>query len=621
MNTRSFTILETVLATILATLLIIGTAAVFQNMQNQTSAFKTSVDKDMRWVEANRHLVESVHASSFLNILPDPTRPNQSTLELHNYGGDKKGTYTNDNTGLSYQDATSGAITTFPGVNATFTAPSTGSTTGKGWKNNKLIEAIINYSAPFTSTLRLRCAVNTRVTNGGMAIVIGGIFADDAQDIKQTSDGGYIITGTANGTTDIINNCVYVIKLKLTSKGLEKEWSKVFISSSDYYTGGGHFVIETFDVNGISNGYIIAGTGSTVASGNNMCLIRLDAYGNLRWQRYFNAPAGANTSGVCVRQTFNKRTSGAPSGYIITGGGAYGSKAGMMLWRISESASLTSADCTWVKAFTYTGALNSSGYDVNQLFDSSGNPDGYLLSGTSCYSAYIVKTDDLGAPKWSNIYKKGSIGNYTYKAFYANRLYTSAGVPNGYIIGGHNYGFCVFVLKLDDDASGRARSWVYYPMSQTNNTYFNTIWKGLSGNIVLSAYSEPAPAQASPGVSYLTNINQSNGSASSPQFFPYLTHWAAPELESYKSGVFDGYLLTGTWTTSASDNIQGLRGNNIYILKTDINGNCADANNPIFIPDTLDQTTMSYTSFSSVPAVSWYDTSSGPNSSTVEDLP
>ena len=503
MNTRSlaplpegsltgFTILETVLATILATLLIIGTAAVFQNMQNQTSAFKTSVDKDMRWVEANRHLVESVHASSFLNILPDPTRPNQSTLELHNYGGDKKGTYTNDNTGLSYQDATSGAITTFPGVNATFTAPSTGSTTGKGWKNNKLIEAIINYSAPFTSTLRLRCAVSVKGASTWAVTVKFGEFVD----MIKTSDGQYAVLLYAP-SQDAAGDTVL---LKIDGNGKVTLVRRYGWTNSRPNERGMTMstIRETFDAVGHSDGYILCGTVYFIVGRyrHDGVLVRLNPSGDVIWANEYNrdpADPAMNTGytyGYSAHQVFSKY-GGTPSGFIVTGNAYLHSDpsddtTGALLWRCDNDGNVS-----WARAYSSYDPSIPTGWNINgspdyfesaqQVFTASGASNGFIVTGlgaggevNSNTFAYIVKTDDSGAHVWSKLFGRGTGIWYsdTDVAYDVLPLYDK-GTPAGFLTVGTIHESAMnskdsthFVMELGTDGS-------YQWSNALNHTYYS----------------------------------------------------------------------------------------------------------------------------------------------------
>ena len=110
----------------------------------------------------------------------------------------------------------------------------------------------------------------------------GGIGNDMGFSVQQTTDGGYIITGTANGISNIDAD-VYLIKTD--DLGVE-QWTKNF--------GGANIIEEGSSVQQTTDGgYIITGYKYSISVGNiDVYLIKTDGNGNVT--STFNIPINSN---------------------------------------------------------------------------------------------------------------------------------------------------------------------------------------------------------------------------------------------------------------------------------------------------------------------------------------
>lgn len=204
---------------------------------------------------------------------------------------------------------------------------------------------------------------------------IGGSEADQLQTVVQTSDGGYIISGSSNSNvsgdkTEVSYNGDYWI-VKLNSNGIIQWQNTIGGSESDY----GARLIE------INGGYIIAGTSSSDASidktedskgGNDLWVLMLNDSGEIQWQ---------NTIGGNETDSVSSISKTADGGYIlgsvsysnISGDKSENNIGGGDYWIVKLNSA---GDIQWEN--TIGGNQNDPAPLVMQL--SNGN---YLVSGSS----------------------------------------------------------------------------------------------------------------------------------------------------------------------------------------------------------------------------------------------
>jgi hypothetical protein len=126
---------------------------------------------------------------------------------------------------------------------------------------------------------------------------IGG--SDRALAVIQTSDGGYIITGTSNLTL----NANYITLIKTDSLG-NVIWAKHF---------GGSYGDVSFDVVQTSDGgFITAGKTAFGSGSGDAYVVKCDSSGNLLWSKSYSPMA--NGYGYSIQQTLDY-------GFIIAGSG------------------------------------------------------------------------------------------------------------------------------------------------------------------------------------------------------------------------------------------------------------------------------------------------------------
>lgn len=250
---------------------------------------------------------------------------------------------------------------------------------------------------------------------------LGGTVAEDGYWVEQTSDGGYIIAGTT-GSFGAGFQDIYLIKINAVGNTL---WSKTFGGIGSEV---GHSVQQTTD-----GGYIIAGyTTGFGAGAPDVYLVRTDVNGNMLWTKTFG---GTNSDdGYSVRQT-------SDGGYIIVGF-TYSFGAG------NNDVYLIKTDTTgnplWTK--TYGASNFDYAYSVEQTTDGGYIIVGGTLSfGVGGGDVYLIKTDTIGNVLWANTF---GAANYDFG------LCVQQTSDGGYIVSGTSDSFGaglqdVYLLKTN----------------------------------------------------------------------------------------------------------------------------------------------------------------------------
>ncbi|MFN0175600.1 MAG: T9SS type A sorting domain-containing protein [Saprospiraceae bacterium] len=217
---------------------------------------------------------------------------------------------------------------------------------------------------------------------------LGGSSWEEAWDIQQTTDGGYIVagrSGAANGDVTVNHGSLDYWVVKLSSTG-QIEWQKSL--------GGGlldlaYSVSQTMD-----GGYIVAGESnspdgdvSNLHGSFDYWVVKLNFEGKIEWQKTLGG-AGLDRAND-IHQTKD-------GGYIVagqarsSGGDVTGSHGGYDFWvvKLNETGSIE-----WQKALG--GTAEDYGSSIHQT-----NDDGYVVIGQTQSNNGDVLGNDGGADLW-----------------------------------------------------------------------------------------------------------------------------------------------------------------------------------------------------------------------------
>ena len=202
----------------------------------------------------------------------------------------------------------------------------------------------------------------------------GGAEDDRAYSIQQTSDSGYIATGSTR-SFGAGNADVWLLK---TNAGGDTIWTRTYGDTAWDY---GYSVQQTTD-----GGYIIAGsTNSFGATDRDVYVLRTDSIGDTLWTRTYGCIAFYDDYGRSVKQCVD-------GGYIVTGSTYSFNNSDVWLIKIDPNG-----DTVWTK--TFGQGSREGGMSVQQTLD-----NGYIIAGyTGSFvpdniDIYLIKTkpDTLG---------------------------------------------------------------------------------------------------------------------------------------------------------------------------------------------------------------------------------
>jgi len=243
----------------------------------------------------------------------------------------------------------------------------------------------------FTAIIAIRLCVSfdlaAQITFQKFFQTAGGESTDEAYFIQQTSDGGYIITGSfINWFSASPHQNIFLIKTNADGDTL---WTRTFSGKFDSW---GYSVRQTSD-----SGYIIVGMRSFENQYRfGIYLIKTKANGDTIWTRTYSKTT--HTFANDIRQTDD-------GGYILTGQTQSGDFTSpyLLLMKLDHNGNVE-----WAKGVGHNLLNNASGYSVCTTTDGGFIVAGGIITDWSTWPVpwdiFLVKTNSDGDTLWTKIF-------------------------------------------------------------------------------------------------------------------------------------------------------------------------------------------------------------------------
>lgn len=406
------------------------------------------------------------------------------------------------------------------------------------------------------------------------------LFDDYGYSILQTLDGGYVVTGQVdnnnNGTTGNIS------LIKLDSNG-SLIWQKFYGGDTEEYVNA---VQQTSD-----GGYIIVGAKNSTATGpHDLYLIKTDSNGNLGWERTYGGDQ--DDEGNSVQQTSDE-------GYIITGytksfgvGNEQGGPISQNLWLLKTDASgnvVYGVNDTTTFNRTFGNFSDDCGYSVKQTNDS-----GYIVAGqTQSFGNGTSSTSDLWLIKTNSTGSENGTDTYTGNWTWGTKGYADFGRDvkqlrnnTGYIVTGYtkpdaDNAYNVYLIKLNWSCSNNSDGEVFNKTYSFGDT--TKADKGFSvdettddGFVISGSWDETEDS----GGLLLMKTDASGTLLWSRSYGEQNTN--EERGKCVKETSDGGFIIAGVDEWGSDCNSR-----DIWVIKTDANGNVTGSNNNQSLNKTL----------------------------------
>jgi hypothetical protein len=248
------------------------------------------------------------------------------------------------------------------------------------------------------------------------AVSYGTSFSNTAYSIQQTNDNGYILAGGYG---------FWILKLDC---GGSVNWQMEFrLDPFDEAQA----IRQTQD-----GGYVVAGVSSHNYA-DEVWVLKLHPDGSLDWQKTYGG-SGSYDRAYSIEETVDQ--AGNADGYIVAGSAIHQTGGSWDIWAIKLNLD---GSVNWQKTY---GLHTDGAYAIRQTFDQQGDPDGYIVAGSTGYygsGIWVLRLKPDGTVNWHKIYL--AVGSASAQSI--QQAFNMNGNPAGYIVAG-GLGSEAWVLKL-----------------------------------------------------------------------------------------------------------------------------------------------------------------------------
>lgn len=228
-----------------------------------------------------------------------------------------------------------------------------------------------------------------------------------AESIVQTSDNGYAFAGYTYSLDQSGTGAPYTWLAKTDYKGV-LEWNQTYKQSENAIA---YCIMQTSD-----HGYALAGQYTAPAGGVEAYVLKVDANGNLLWNKTYGG------SGYDQINTIIQQSNG---NYVLAGSNSPSTSGPSSLWLIKADSF---GNIQWNQ--TYNELDNAVLSNMVKTTDGGYALIGWSTNGSNNVEYLLVKIDSAGAEQWSKKYVGQNVSQALAGIQTSDQGYALAGVTN-----------------------------------------------------------------------------------------------------------------------------------------------------------------------------------------------